>query len=315
MTTFQTAPEQRPAKKNPFSKAFRGLLRHDLWNIGIINQHISSLLISGAEPTIQWLPRPEPAKYIADPFAVIRDQTVYIFCEEFDYRASKGRIVCIELADATPSKPSVVLDLAVHLSYPYLIEYGGEVYCIPETHMAREIALYKADAFPLGWTKIRTLVNNFDGVDPTVFQHEGRWWLASSSPGDARLFIWHSSSLFGPWQQHAANPVKVDIRSSRPAGTPFTHNDELFRPAQDCSKSYGERVIINRVTKLTPTEFVEESAVVVEPFRESPYPKGIHTISGLKDLTLIDGKGFRFDQDALRYNLRRKFLRPLVDIP
>jgi hypothetical protein len=54
--------------------------------------------------------------------------------------------------------------------------------------------------------------------------------------------------------------------------------------------TYGGRVVINHVTKLTPIEFSERVAACVDPFAESPFPLGIHTLSTLGDKTLIDGK-------------------------
>jgi hypothetical protein len=280
--------------------------RHEFWNVGIVHEPISAFL-SGRGHNIQWLPKPETGTHLADPFAIIRDDRAYIFCEEFRSwnctQNPKGRIVCIELADALPpSRPKPVIELAVHASYPYLLQHESEIYCIPETGSAREIGLYKAKAFPFHWSKVANLVSDFPGVDSSVFEHQGRWWLtcATREAGD-NLFIWHSTDLYGPWEAHAANPVKTDISSSRPAGTPFMHDGFLFRPAQDCSRTYGGRVIINRVTKLTTTEFAEEPAAVVEASREWPYPDGTHTLSAAGNWTVIDGRRFIFDRSRFSY--------------
>ena len=40
--------------------------------------------------------------------------------------------------------------------------------------------------------------------------------------------------------------VKTDVRSARPAGTPFVYQGELYRPAQDCSRTYGGSIVIHR---------------------------------------------------------------------
>src|SRR5439155_16783323 len=116
-----------------------------------------------------------------------------------------------------------------------------------------------------------------------------RWWLACTRRDvgeNMPLFVWHARSLEGPWEPHALNPVKADIRSSRPAGTPFVHRDILYRPAQDSSRMYGGGIVINRVLRLTPTEFKEEPAAAVEPFSEGPFPDGIHTLSAVGEITL-----------------------------
>jgi hypothetical protein len=196
------------------------------------------------------------------------------------------------------------------MSYPYLLEEKGEIYCVPETAQAGEIGLYRAEEFPRRWEKAATLVSNFAGRDNTIFRYGGRWWLLSAYADDYPwygLFIWYARELRGPWIPHLANPVKLDAISSRPAGTPFRHAGNLYRPAQDCSRTYGGRIVLNRIMRLTPTEFEEQQASVIEPDLKGPYPDGLHTISAWGDMTLVDGKCFKFKTtSALRMALTRR---------
>ncbi len=64
--------------------------------------------------------------------------------------------------------------------------------------------------------------------------------------------------------------------------------------------------MINRVLRLTPTEFKEEPAAAVEPFSVSPFPDGIHTLSAVGEITLIDSKRHRFDPSAIPYVIRNR---------
>ena len=80
------------------------------------------------------------------------------------------------------------------------------------------------------------------------------------------------------------------MMTSRPAGTPFWVDGALYRPAQDCSSTYGARVQINRILVLTPTDFSEEVVACVEPDSRGLYPRGLHTLSSLGRQTLVDGK-------------------------
>jgi hypothetical protein len=289
----------------------RVLRPHEIWNIGIVDEPIRVFLQPRARPRVRWLPPLRKGRFLADPFGVSKNQVLYILCEEFDYRRGKGRIVCIELNEDMPrSEPQPAIQLPIHLSHPYLLEHRGTIYCVPETYEAREINLYRAKTFPLEWDRVSTLVDNFAGVDPTVFQYEDRWWLTccdqDTGPFD-RLFVWHARDLFGTWIPHSTNPVKVDIHSSRPAGTPFMHDGRLYRPAQDCSTTYGARVVLNRVTKLTPTEFEEETEVAAEPYVDSDYPHGLHTLSAAGSATLLDGKHIPFCNRVLERLLWRHF--------
>ncbi len=283
------------------------------WNVGVVCQPIQAFLEPGFTPEIRWLPRPARGMFIADPFALMLDGRVCVACEEFDYGTDKGVISAFELSgDGAMTTKRTVLDLPFHLSYPYLLEYNGASYCIPETSAAREISLYKVQKFPDNWVKTATLVDGVSAVDSTVFQYEGRWWLAFTDKDhgpNLSLFIWHAPDLFGPWEPHAANPVKADRRSSRPGGTPFMHNGCLYRPAQDCTSTYGGAVVINKVVRLTPTEFAEEQVAVVQPDASGPFPHGLHTISSVGDITLIDGKRHVFIPKALRVAVKQKFSR------
>jgi hypothetical protein len=289
-------------------RSYNDLFRHEEWNIGIVHAPVSDFLKSDSNPEIHWVPKFSSGKFLADPFAVIKDDRIHIFCEEFNYQTRKGRIVTFEVADTKYTKPAVAIELPIHMSYPYMIQHEKQIYCVPETCAAREISLYRAEAFPYQWKKVCSLVSNFDGVDGTVFQHGDRWWLTCTSRefGEQdKLFVWYARELFGPWMSHAANPVKTDMSSSRPAGTPFVHDGKLYRPTQDCTNTYGERIVINRIVNLTPTEFNEETVKILTPDSRGLYPSGIHTISDVGNITLVDGKRFTFIRSAFVSALMR----------
>jgi len=284
--------------------------RHFQWNIGVVEEPIQAFLEPDLRPSVHWLPSLGRDRFLADPFGLVRDKKVHILCEEFDYRSRKGVISSVEVsADWTASPPLPVISRPVHMSYPYILEYEGGIYCVPETHDAREVRMYRADEFPSRWTPEAVLVRDIPALDGTMFEHGGRWWLACTDfdrGPETHLSLWHAPAPFGPWEPHAGNPVKTDIRSARPAGTPFRVRGDLYRPAQDCSKRYGGRVVINRVVHLTPTEFEEEPVAVVDPFGGGPFPDGIHTLSAVGKFTLVDGYRFRFIPSAFRNAVTRE---------
>jgi len=265
---------------------------YDQWNVGIVNSPIDVFLKPTSLPQVKWLPAPSRNEFIADPFAVCLDKVVHILVEDFNYRTFKGGISAISIQGNSISRSKDLFNLPFHMSYPYLIKHQGQIYCIPETSEAQEVSIYKAEKFPNKWTKVATLIKDFAGVDSTIFCYNNHWWLLVTDANEGlnyRLKIWHAPDLFGPWQPHPANPVKVDVRSSRPAGTPFIYKGELYRPSQDCSSRYGGRIILNRVSRLTPVEFREESVAVIGPYQNCLYRAGLHTISSVGDVTIIDG--------------------------
>jgi hypothetical protein len=145
-------------------------------------------------------------------------------------------------------------------------------------------------------------------VDATVFRHDGRWWLLGSvhdgADANSRLDAWYADALRGPWTPHPLNPLKCDVRSSRSAGTPFTVDGCLYRPAQDCAHTYGGAVSINRIDELTPSRFVERTVTRIAPDPDGPYPAGLHTICAAGPRTIIDGKREDFSWLAWLAKLR-----------
>jgi hypothetical protein len=278
--------------------AWHRLFRHQQWSIGVLDVSAGDLLTCGdVDERIEWLPLAGRRAFFADPFGIVRDGITHVLCECFRYRDSKGFICALELGPGRSPRPESVLELPIHLSYPFLVEGGDEdereIYCVPESSAANEIALFRADDFPRRWSKAAVLVSGVAGIDPTVLRHDGRWWLLCTKKGqleDVELWAWHAPSLLGPWTPHARNPVKSDVRGSRPAGRPFHHDGALYRPAQDCSKTYGWRIAIQRVTRLTPTEFAEERVRLVEAAPTSEFPLGRHTLTAVGDRVLVDGR-------------------------
>jgi hypothetical protein len=283
----------------------------DTWNVGIADQPIAAFLGDGPKPRVRWLPAPARHRFSADPFAIRTEDVVHVFFEDFDYRTSKGYISAIRLFARAHSVTETAIEEPFHLSYPNVFTHEGAFYCIPESCEANQVILYRADNFPGGWTRVATLIDGFAGVDGTILRHDGRWWLFATDQNDGhnyKLTVWHAPELTGPWTPHVLNPVKMDIRSARPAGTPFVHEGSLYRPAQDCSAIYGGSVTINRVVKLTPHEFEEEIADVVEPYEYGPYPDGVHTISAAENVTVVDGMKKVFighHQSMIAHKLRR----------
>lgn len=274
-------------------KKITALYRHPQWAVGIIRSPVSRLLVSSGPPQVEFLQLGSGrARFQADPFGAASDTGLTILFEEFDYRRGKAHISSVHVSqDGQPLQPHPVFVEPYHLSYPYLFRDTGQTYCVPETAHAGRIQILKAEEFPLSWRKVAEIGDHVAGLDTTVFRHDGLWWAAFTEYGsaDLNLFLMYAETLTGPWRSHARNPVKTDVRSARPAGTPFSHEGCLYRPAQDSSVSYGGQVRINRITKLTPNEFHEEEASVVSPDPSGPYPDGLHTVCAAGDVTVVDG--------------------------
>jgi hypothetical protein len=267
----------------------RGLAEE--WNVGAVRMLPEQLLAGARIEEVCWQP-PLRSGWTADPMALRANGKVHVLCEEMSWRTGKGQISVTTFDGTSWSKPSRVIETPTHASYPYLFEHRKEIYCVPETYEANEIALYRAREFPLRWQRVATLMDGIAAIDGTLFEHDGRYWLfcTTSENSNAVLRAFYAPELLGPWRAHARNPVKIDVRASRPAGPTFRLNGQLFRPAQDSSRTYGGRIVIHRVVTLTPTEFAEEAVTCVEPRRDSPYGRGVHTLCFAGEYCILDGK-------------------------
>ena len=275
-------------------RAAERLFRHPQWNIGVLEAAPGEILAGAeTESRIRWFPLEGRGTFLADPFGIERDGRIDVLCERFSYRESRGHIVSASYGKDWSAEPDgIALRLPVHASYPFLLDEPDGVYCVPETARAGKVSLYRTTDFPRGWQEAAVLLDGFEGVDATVFAWQDRWWLFCTRRGayeDVELFAWHADDLHGPWTAHRQNPIKSDVRSSRPAGPPFEVDGTLYRPAQDCSRRYGWRVAIARVSRLTPDDFDEDPVAIVEAPPGSPFPDGRHTFAVVGDVVLVDG--------------------------
>jgi len=288
--------------KNRLKRLFREYAKDYKWNIGVVHDSIERFADPGYEPSIQWCAPPPRGKFYADPFplsdpSLDRDQEHILF-EHFDYKQDEAEIAYARLtgdgqgaAGIEVTGISSAIQPGFHVSYPYTFSVDGQSYCVPESYKGNEIALYRAVEAPLGWEKVCTLLDDMAGVDPTLFPFRGKWWLFCTDRHWGRqynLLVYHSQELSGPWTPHECNPVKIDVTSSRPAGTPFVVGEKLYRPAQNCSVTYGGSVVIAHVEELTEKSYRETVVHRIRPL--APYCNGLHTLSRSGGKTLVDGK-------------------------
>jgi hypothetical protein len=294
---------------------FRHTFLQQQWSVGIIAapvHEVAGLTTHASVAPVQWLSEPSN-RFLADPFAIERSDGsgLLILAEDYDWRSARGRIASVELSGAIASEPRIQLDLPCHLSYPYLFRHQGRLYCVPEASQSGAVSLYvlEGHGLELDWRLSQLLIENRRLLDSTLFEHEGRWWLFATDEDEgpnSKLHGWFADDLRGPWREHPLNPLKTDVRSSRPAGRPFLFEGHLYRPSQDCSKVYGGGVTLNRIETLTPLNFEEVTVRSLAPAKEWPYSAGFHTLCGEGQWTIIDACRNSFVARATANALLRK---------
>jgi len=295
-------------------------LRKDIWRVGIVRKPLPSILAAGslADTPVHWLPELPALHFDADPFAIWRDGQLHLFVETYDYWRRRGTIDVLTLdGDLRVQDRRQALAEPWHLSYPFLIEDGGETYMLPEAFRSGALTLYRAVAFPTGWEPCARIPLDAVAIDATPVFHNGLWWLFYT-PADSKLskvaalHVAFAEHLTGPWRVHAHNPVRFDPTSARPGGTPVVIDGALVLPVQDCAETYGGGLRKLTITKLTPDVFEAEASPRITPPLGGAYMQGLHTLSAAGELTLIDAKKFEVSAETLASDvdhLFRKMLR------
>lgn len=237
-----------------------------------------------------------PDRVWADPFPICRDGRYYVFFEEKLDSQPFGHISVVELTAAGPAgAPRTVLERPQHLSYPFIFDWMGTTYMMPESHDAGRLELYRAKQFPDHW-ELATVLRHEPLADATLAEIEGTWWMFAARQAAPHLdcdelVLYHASIPLGPWTPHAMNPVLSDVRTARPAGRVFRTPEGWIRPVQNGARGYGQAMRLMRIVTLTPTDFAEELVRELPPDWKRGL-HGTHTLNAAHGLTTIDAVRF-----------------------
>jgi hypothetical protein len=236
-----------------------------VWEIGILGGHSpldwsdpnrNPALTAGDVTDVE-------AEFVADPFLIFKNHLWYLFFEVLRKDLQTGEIGVAVSGDLRDWEyQGIVLRESFHLSYPYVFEWAGGNYMVPETLGANEIRLYQSHDFPRDWRLLCSLIPGRH-ADPSLFRHQDRWWMfACDTPFEHRsLRLYSAPRLEGLWEEHPESPIVVnDSRIARPAGRVAAFDGRLIRFAQDCSSQYGEQVRAFEITHLSRGKYSERLA-------------------------------------------------------
>lgn len=262
------------------------------FNIGVLHQPIHVLLNEEGSRNVRWLPTPSKGKVRLEPFGYHGgDGELNVLFRKADEDGGRALIARVRpKPDNILKRSRVMLDEGRGAAYPYTLTVTGETRVVICNTRERTVRLDHLspvnDALLPGPMLVREALHA-----PTLFEHEGRWWLMGTVDplSDALLMAWHAPHPEGPYTAHANGAIKCDMRSARPAGTPFLHDGQLYRPALDATRPDRPAVVIQRVLQLNPDIFREETVRRLDGFSATAYGQGVRTISAMGDITLVDG--------------------------
>ena len=269
-------------------------LRHNLWNLGFIEEGLEDTLKS-KNPKIHWVKKRINDRWFADPFILeVTESEIIILAEEYCYDVRRGRIarVVIDRKIYEEKNFEIILDLPTHLSFPFIFRQNDKVYLMPENSASGCSTIYEYDDASRKLTPLHHLAEE-SFADATIFEMDGKSYLCTTMLPDT------NSTSVNIYSFDKENLKVVDriaivefpIVCGRNAGEVFSVDGQLYRPAQDCTLCYGHGVILQKMTmKDGEWKFEDVNSFYPNTFN---YNQGVHTFNNYKGLIVIDARGYR----------------------
>lgn len=241
--------------------------------------------------------------WYADPFLFKKDGKLYLFAEFFSYRLGRGVISFAEYSKSTNSfgQFKVCLIEDYHLSYPFIFEYQGDIYMLPECNKSNSLILYKAVDFPYQWEKTSIMMDHIRLVDTTPFIVDSKLYAITmrlddeNSLKDKTMLLLRINPL--TWKVDGYSEISNDISVARPGGHVYSKDGCLFAVTQDCKDEYGKalnilkicdlkdmKMRLDLIKKIYPDDICVDSHIDVS---------GIHTYNCCDEIEVIDIKVYR----------------------
>ena len=269
-------------------------------NFGIIISQDKEFDIEGVQHhkqilrlNIDNLIKPKPLLTQADPFMFVKDNCLFLFYES-QRAGEKGIIRMMKTNNMHDwTKPVTVLKEPFHLSFPFVFEFNGSAFMIPESQEADSIFLYKGNhdltSFSLErvlMTKPRTDKIMFNFCDSHVIYIDGYFYLFTSVAYDwtYHLELYYTDDiLHNDFVKHPCSPIYIGNDYGRSGGSIIHLNDNYYRISQKCDQSYGENISVHRITLLNKEEYKEELFIKnILTSGRSPYNSGGHQLNIVK---------------------------------
>lgn len=270
----------------------RKLLKNESrWSVAFIPSHWQSAdLGKGIEI------KSPATRFFADPFVVTRERRTVCYLEDYDYHKNTACISAVEIyQDDSYQILGPVIEEPFHMSFPYLLEFDGELYMIPETHQSKSIRLYKCIDYPLQWEYQKDIMSDCSAADTMIFPYNDKWWMLTNmategnSDQAAQLFAFYSDHPFSNrWHPHVLNPLIFDSDLGRNAGLVYMQDNTPVRVRQKQDfNMYGDSFSIAKITDLSEDSYKELTLAHIYP-NFSKKIRGTHHMHSNKNYTVYD---------------------------
>jgi hypothetical protein len=285
------------------------------WTVGVAKEDIKEVIRNKKQVVdFNWLHTQDKMQSYADPFITIDAKTgnVVILAEQFTTGKLNGQIAAITYTESQGfSRSETVLNNGSHLSYPLIFSEKGKQYIIAENAYNTGVVAYEYNT-DTNQVVDKIKITSLPLVDATILKKDGKYWLFACMLGKgvfSELHVFFADDFFGPYHSHKRNPVKHNINGARPAGNFIEVDGEIYRPAQNSGEYYGKSITIQKITKLTTTDFEEEVYMQIGAENFCDFNMGIHTINSVQNYLVIDAQKGHFQpvRQLLRFFAKALF--------
>ncbi len=283
-----------------FAKKLLSKFYFKQWTIGIAEESITDIIRTKKEDiNFTWLKTGDKMQSFADPFVSVdqKNGDAVILTEQFTTGRFNGKIAAITYSKNQGfSTPQTVISNGSHLSYPLIYNDNGRYYIIAENAYNTGVVAHEYN--PENKQVVNKIkITSLPLVDATVLKKEGKYWLFATMLGKGvfnELHIFFADELLGPYHAHKLNPVKNDFNGARPAGNFIEVDGAIYRPSQNCADYYGKSITIQKISKLSTTEFAEEEYMHLSADNYGEFNLGVHTINSAGDFLVVDAQKGHF---------------------
>lgn len=281
-----------------YIKKLYHLITERCWTIGLIEYSPEIVLNPSSYPKIHWVKNRFNRSWLADPFIidVTKDEFV-ILAEEFPYATRKGRIskVVVSRDNYVVKSITPILETTTHLSFPAYFNYDGKIYVYPENSKSGQLNLYEYNRQLERLDFVKVI--NVNPLADSIIWNVGDDFLLSATtcPNDNSnildLYSYDSSNQI--FSKEPKYKIEFQTNIARNAGLSFIENDMLIRPSQDCTQSYGECVVLQKISIINETISFQELKRFYS--KHTKYNLAFHTFNVFNNAyVVVDAQGYRF---------------------
>ena len=216
------------------------------WNIALVENSLEGLF-QGEQLNLRILKHSYTDRWFADPFILdVKDNKLFLLVEEWIRKENKSRItkLTINLEDFSLESTIPVLEMEKVLSFPAIYQKNGKVYIYPEMSENGVSKLFEYDTEHNRCISSEILSQRkvIDSVMTDLFGETLLFGTETPECNGKRLNVYRKN-IDG---FELSDQIHFSENIARMAGNFFTYEGDIFRPAQDCNKTYGNGVVIQR---------------------------------------------------------------------